>query len=117
MDGTTTGYTSNPWAWPNEMISYVWDGDSPTIWEDTTAWNDSAIVSPAMGFTWDNANVLNEVTAVRNVRGKYANALECGSIDPAEALPAFLEELEPAGANTIIEEKQKQLDEYLASKE
>lgn len=74
-------------------------------------------VSPAMGFTWDNANVLNEVTAVRNVRGKYANALECGSIDPAEALPAFLEELETAGANTIIEEKQKQLDEYLASKE
>ena len=117
VDGTTTGYTSNPWAWPNEMISYVWDGDSPTIWEDTTAWNDSAIVSPAMGFTWDNANVLNEVTAVRNVRGKYANALECGSIDPAEALPAFLEELETAGANTIIEEKQKQLDEYLASKE
>lgn len=100
-----------------ETISYVWDGDSPTIWEDTTAWNDSAIVSPAMGFTWDNANVLNEVTAVRNVRGKYANALECGSIDPAEALPAFLEELETAGANTIIEEKQKQLDEYLASKE
>ena len=46
-----------------------------------------------MGFTWDNANVLNEVTAVRNVRGKYANALACGSIDPAEALPAFLEEL------------------------
>lgn len=117
VDGTTTGYTSNPWAWPNEMISYVWDGDSPTIWEDTTAWNDSAIVSPAMGFTWDNANVLNEVTAVRNVKGKYANALECGSIDPAEALPAFLEELETAGANTIIEEKQKQLDEYLASKE
>lgn len=51
------------------------------------------------------------------MRGKYANALECGSIDPAEALPAFLEELETAGANTIIEEKQKQLDEYLASKE
>lgn len=117
VDGTTTGYTSNPWAWPNEMISYVWDGDSPTIWEDTAAWNDSAIVSPAMGFTWDNANVLNEVTAVRNVKGKYENALACGSIDPAEALPAFLEELEAAGANTIIEEKQKQLDEYLASKE
>ncbi|WP_417416072.1 DUF3502 domain-containing protein [Hominenteromicrobium sp.] len=28
-----------------------------------------------------------------------------------------MEELETAGANTIIEEKQKQLDEYLASKE
>ena len=117
VDGTTTGYPSNPWAWPNEMISYVWDGDSPTIWEDTNEWNESAIVSPAMGFTWDNVNVLNEVTAVRNASDKYAGALACGSIDPAEALPAFLEELEAAGANTIIEEKQRQLDEYLASKE
>ncbi len=115
VDGTSTGYASHPWAWPNEMISYVWEGDSPTIWEDTGKWNESAIISPAMGFTWDNANVLNEVTAVRNVKDKYANALECGSIDPAEALPAFLEELEAAGVNTIIEEKQKQLDAYLAN--
>ena len=100
------------------MISYVWDGDSPTIWGRTPPLGTILLSSPpAMGFTWDNANVLNEVTAVRNVRGKVCHALECGSIDPAEALPAFLEELETAGANTIIEEKQKQLDEYLASKE
>lgn len=85
---------------------------------DTTAWNDSAYRLPCQGFTWDNANVLNERSQLSGtLRGKYANALECGSIDPAEALPAFLEELETAGANTIIEEKQKQLDEYLASKE
>lgn len=116
IDGTTSGYPAYPWAWPNEFLSFVWDGDPADIWENTAAWNDSAIVSPATGYTWDNASVLNQVTAVRNVKNKYENALATGSIDPAEALPAFLKELEEAGGNDIIAEKQKQLDEWLASK-
>jgi putative aldouronate transport system substrate-binding protein len=37
-------------------------------------------------------------------------------MDPAENLPKFIEELEAAGINEIIAEKQKQLDEFLAGK-
>ena len=68
-----------------------------------------------MGFSWDNSSVLNQVTACKNVKSKYENALGTGSIDPATALPAFLQELEDAGVNDIIQEKQKQLDAWLAS--
>ena len=49
------------------------------------------------------------------MKSKYENALGTGSIDPATALPAFLQELEDAGVNDIIQEKQKQLDAWLAS--
>lgn len=114
VDGTNTGYPSYPWAWPNEMISYTWEGDPEDIWKQTSDWNDSAIISPAMGFSWDNSAVLNQVTACKNVKSKYENALATGSIDPAQALPAFLQELEDAGVNDIIQEKQKQLGAYLA---
>lgn len=114
VDGTTTGYPSYPWAWPNEMISYVWEGDPETIWTDTAAWNEAAIVSPAMGFTWDNSAVLNQVTACKNVEDKYKNALETGSIDPASALPEFLKELEDAGVNDIIAEKEAQFSAWRA---
>ena len=37
-------------------------------------------------------------------------------MDPAENLPKFIAELEAAGINEIIAEKQKQLDEFLAGK-
>ena len=38
-------------------------------------------------------------------------------MNPAETLDQFNAELEAAGINEIIAEKQRQLDEYLASKE
>lgn len=111
-----SGYPSYPWAWLNEMITPVWEGNEPTLWEETTAFNQEAINSPAKGFAWDNTMVMNEVTACNNVRDKYANALETGCVDPATALPEFLAELEKAGVSAIIEEKQAQLDAWFAEK-
>jgi len=116
VSGANTGYPSYPWAWLNEMITPVWEGSEPTLWEETQQYNQDAIASPAKGFSWDNSAVMNEVTACNNVVSKYANALECGSVDPATALPDFLAELEAAGINSIIEEKQRQLDTWFATK-
>ena len=116
VDGSNTGYPSYPWAWLNEMITPVWEGSEVTLWDETNEFNRTAVVSPGKGFGWDNESVINEVTACTNVRNKYANALDCGAVDPAVALPEFLKELEAAGVNTIITEKQRQLDEWLASK-
>lgn len=115
-DGVTasnTGYTSLPWAWPNEAISYVWEGNDPDIWDQTQEFNNNAVVSPAKGFAWDNTDVQNEVTACANVTAKYGPALECGSLDPETTIPKFLDELKAAGADTIIAEKQRQLDDWL----
>ena len=38
-----------------------------------------------------------------------------GALDPDEAIPEFIAELEAAGIRTIHEEAQRQLDEYLAN--
>lgn len=115
VSGANTGYPSYPWAWLNEMITPVWEGSEVTLWEETQQYNADAIASPAKGFSWDNSAVMNEVTACNNVVSKYANALECGSVDPATALPDFLAELEAAGIDAIIAEKQSQLDAWFAA--
>lgn len=114
VTGTSTGYTSLPWAWPNEMISYIWEGNPEDVWAQTQKFNEDAIVSPAKGFTWDNSAVLNQVTACNNVKAKYATALGAGSLDPETTIPRFLEELNAAGAQDIIQNKQEQLDRWLA---
>lgn len=110
VNASNTGYTSLPWAWPNETISYIWEGLDSDIWDQIQEFNKDATVSPAKGFAWDNTEVQNEVTACANVVAKYGPALECGSLEPETTIPKFLDELKAAGADTIIAEKQKQLD-------
>ena len=46
------------------------------------------------------------------IRDRFRTGLEMGAMDPATELPAFLKKLEKSGINVIIEEKQKQLDEW-----
>lgn len=100
---------------PNQSIGYVWEGNDPSIWEEYKEFN-SAEPLISTGFVFDNANVLTEITALTNVRDKYMDAIGAGAVDPAEAIPEMNEELEKAGLSTVIEEKQKQLDEFLEAK-
>lgn len=116
VTSTETGYAISAWAWPNELITYTWKMDGPTLWKDTIAFNESATPSIAKGFVWNNEKVLPEIAACNNVKAKYENAINCGELDPAEALPMFNDELEKAGIQAIIDEKQAQLDAWLANK-
>ncbi len=116
-DGVTTentGYSVFGWAWPNQQVGAIWNGDDFDIWEQLSSFNTGAAASPAKGFVWNNEAVLNEITACENVASRYKNGLECGMLDPAETLPKFNQELKDAGIETIIAEKQRQLDEWLA---
>ena len=114
VDSSNTSYSSVGWAWPNEQITYVWEGDDPDVWEQLGEFNKNAQPSPAKGFVWDNAEVLNEVTACNNVVEKYRAGLLTGCLDPETAIPQMNQELDAAGINTIIEAKQAQLDAWLA---
>ncbi len=111
-DAASVGYSRLPWGWPNEQISYLWEGDSETLWSDLNEFNESAAQSPAKGFIFDNSKVLNEVTACTNVYTKYFPALIAGQIDPESTIPIFLEEMDKAGLPAIMEEKQKQLNTW-----
>lgn len=114
LDSSSTGYSVVGWAWPNEQITHPWEGDDPDVWSKLSEFNASAHPSPAKGFVWNNENVLNEVTASNNVVSKYEAGLVTGCLNPEEAIPKMNAELKAAGIDTIIKEKQKQLDEWLS---
>lgn len=65
---------------------------------------------------FDATPVTSEVSAVKNTIDEYGTALGSGLMDPAEKYDEFLEKLDSAGINAIIEEAQRQLDEWLAAK-
>lgn len=111
-EGSTYDYF--PWAWPNGQLATVTEGQDPQQWEKCKEFDATASVGPAVGFRFDNTMVMNEITACNNVIAKYDVGLRWGELDPAEILPKFNEELKAAGLDTIIAEKQAQLDEFLA---
>lgn len=112
---TQTVDVGTGWQWGNMLISYVWNGGNPTVWDEMAEYNKTAVRSKALGFVFDPTNIQNEMTACTNVYEKYAPGLERGVVDPDEVLPVFLDELKSAGIDRIIEEKQTQLDEWAAN--
>lgn len=119
-DGVTADTSKFNWSITyesgNEFLCYTWESDDPELWTQTKEFNDQAVKSSAMGFTFDNSNVSTEMTALANVAAKYRVGLENGTLNPEEYLSKFVEELKSAGLDTVIAEKQKQLDEWKANK-
>ena len=71
----------------------------------------------ARGFIFSTANVDKQINAVQKVLEKYFPILESGSVDLDLYYPEFLKELELAGMDQIIAEKQAQFDEWSRKKQ
>lgn len=116
VDATSAGYNLNlGWELPNQFIAYPWEGNDENIWEMYREFNASAQYSKAFGFIYDSANVVNELVALSNVYNQYYYALATGSVDPEAVLPQFNEALYAAGLQKVMDEKQTQLDAWLAA--
>jgi len=115
VDANSVGYSGTGWMFGNQFLSYIFKGDDEQLWEKMKVFNESAIKSKALGFTFDSSLVKTEFAAVSNVISQYQIALECGALDPDKALPEFISKLKDAGIDKIIAEKQKQLDAWAAA--
>ncbi|MBN2502403.1 MAG: ABC transporter substrate-binding protein [Anaerolineales bacterium] len=100
----------------NQFIQYQMEGTDMGDIQVMLDENINADISPAMGFSFDSSGVTNEYTAVINVIEQYVPGLITGSVDPAE-IPEFLDKLEAAGIDKIVEAKQQQLDQWLSMQE
>lgn len=110
-----TGWQLGAWTCGNSKIGYVPSFYPENINELWDEYNKNADKSPLFGFVFDNTNVKSEVTAVENVVSKYRAIVGCGVADPDETLAKVNEELEAAGIQKVIDEMQKQVDEWQSS--
>lgn len=106
------GWYNLGWQFGNQFLSYVPEDANPNLWTEMAEFNASAIKSAALGFVFDPSPVQTEIAAVTNVINQYSLGLETGTTDPATELPQFIEALKSAGIDTIIAEKQSQLDAW-----
>lgn len=101
------------WTWPNLRISSAYQTDSGKV-IDFENNNEPVHVSPAYGFVFDSSMVQTEIENCKAVINKYHKPLVVGMLDPDETIPLFVNELKAAGIEGIIEEKQKQLNEFIS---
>lgn len=114
INASNVGYSFNNYEVGNQFISYTWDSDSPELWERTVQFNQHARQSRALGFSFNPEPVKNELSAIQAVLKKYAAGLETGTLEPNATLPEFRAALKTAGIDSVIAEKQKQLDAWAA---
>lgn len=113
-EGGVEGYTPGiNWMFGNQFLNYLWDNEDPQKWEKFREFNESAKRSELLGFSYNPEPVTNEEAAIINIFDQYIDALFTGVSDPAVQLEEFNEKMRKAGMNKILEEKQKQVNEFL----
>lgn len=109
----TCGYqNTQTWLLPNQYLSLVWEGNDPGLWEEVKEYNESADYSDTIAFSPDTSGLSRELAKIDEILGTYATGLESGQLDPDVYLPMMLDEMEAAGADTVLAEMQAQFDRW-----
>ena len=75
-------------------------------------WDDGAKTSDVIAFHFDNANVVEIETAIKEVMNQYMHPIMYGFVDYDTNYPAALQKLKEAGIDEYVAEVQRQLDEF-----
>ena len=113
-DASTVPYTAqlSCGTLGNYFKMYPLVGTDPASLDWELEQNQTAATSPAMGFTFDSSSVKSQYTAVKNVISQYLPGLICGSLDPDTEIDKFVQALNDAGYQDILDAKQEQLDAW-----
>ena len=71
--------------------------------------------SKAFGFSFDDTPVATEVAQLVSIEEQYLKDLAFGAVEIDGKLQEFNDALYAAGLQTVMDEKQRQLDEWLAN--
>ena len=102
--------------WPNVTLCKTWNYEPENIYDMMREKNQTAKKSLALGFQFDSTPVADQMTACANVVAQFYTPLMYGEVDIDSTLEEFNKQLYNAGLQDILDEKQAQLDKWLASK-
>jgi len=106
---------NDAWKYGDQFNAYCTEDQDVTVWEETKTINESAIKSPLTGFSLDLTNIKSEIAQINSIGKEYAY-LTTGAGYDEDKYEEYLNKLETAGAQKVLDEVNKQLDEFFASK-
>ncbi|MFS0726142.1 ABC transporter substrate-binding protein [Paenibacillus sp. 1P07SE] len=99
----------------NVMLTYLNPEDPENKWEEFQKFNESGTPSPILGFNFDTSEVTTEIATLQNVKEEFWSAIMTGTVDPEEYSAKAIEKFKAAGLDRVMEEAQRQLDEWVAA--
>ncbi|KGE18788.1 extracellular solute-binding protein [Paenibacillus wynnii] len=117
VEAAQSGYApSNAWQIGNQFLTYTFEQEDPQKWEKFKEFNKASTPSVLVGFVYNAEPVKNEEAAIAAIWKKYIDALSAGIVDTTDYLDKMNKELKKAGMDKVLQEKQRQIDEFLATK-
>lgn len=111
-----SGYNRSSYGWMlgNQFNSWLQPGQADTVWEETDEMNRNAMKSVLAGFVLDTEPIAAEVAQINAVQAEYKGQY-LYSDDVDAWFKEYTDKLWSAGAQTVIDEVQKQLDAWRAA--
>ncbi|NOU87103.1 DUF3502 domain-containing protein [Paenibacillus sp. LMG 31460] len=105
-------YAMPGFALGNMFLTYLHADEPADKWDAFGKFNKSATVAPTFGFNFDPTPVKTEVANITNVAKEFMPAIYTGSVDPDAYVVKAMEKFKSAGMDKVIQEAQKQYDEW-----
>ena len=105
---------SSAWIFGNQFNAYLTEGQEDSAWEETERLNMEATKSKLIGFSPDINSIKSEISQLAAVVKEY-DYLKKGAYTP-EKYQEFIAKLKKAGVETVVEEIEKQIIEFMKTK-
>lgn len=105
-------YSVPYWVQGGLFNTYVLDNEPLDKWAAVREFNDASQKAPSFGFDFNLETVSVQAASFRNVLDEFGKALYTGSVDPKEYLPQLQKKLETAGIQDVMDEMQRQIDNW-----
>ena len=112
--GYALGFSA--WTFGNQFNAFVMEGQDDDVWEKTVEFNNNAPKSKLLGFIPDTDAIRTEISQCQTVMGEY-QVVENGSENPDNYWDEYSMKMKNAGVDKIAAEMQKQIDEFISSKQ
>ena len=99
----------------NVLLTYLNPEDPENKWDEFRTFNEAGVPSPILGFNFDTSSVTTEIASLQNVKEEFWSAIMTGTVDPEEYTAKAIEKFKAAGLDRVMEEAQRQLDEWAAN--
>jgi len=110
-DWALAGYTQGTYFTVTQV-----DTDEFNQWQEIKDLNDQAVISSMLGFTFDTSQISDKLSNCNEIWLRYRSEVMTGVQDPAESIPKIKEELMKAGWQDVMDEAQRQVDEFIEKK-
>jgi len=101
------------WGWKSPLLRTSVEAPKE-LKEYMDLWAKNDVVHSSLEtFNFNDSNLKTEIAAINNVNSQYGSPLEFGIVDSISGLKTYKQKLKEAGIEKVMQQAQKQVDDYI----